>query len=249
MRYVIVISLSLLLMGCYKSELESATKENSQLRAQVQQLETEMGAREAAIKTLQESAAATEQAVARNRVAAEQELASKAQPELALSDGMPLRAEKPISPLSTEKLPPSFAWLANLPFGVSEKQFTDTFKSAKCYKSLPCVMDNLYVQCLQGFKATCKVILLTFNETRGLVGFSAEYKSRTEFLPVFTSLKEAFGKGTEVPFDRNFGSVATTKGFDVKWEIDGASLGVNVTDGVDISGGAFTSHVFSVHRK
>lgn len=179
----------------------------------------------------------------------ERELAIKSEQEIALSSSMPLHAEKPIRPISLEKLPSSFSWLANLPFGVGEQQFSDTFKGAKCfsYDGRTCSLEKISAKCIEGVNSPCNKLLLGFDSANGLKSITAEYLSREEFVEFLNSIIATFGEGNQKSFDMR--PQVNMHGVNVKWQIEGGELVVNMTEGINANSEYYRSHTFGVTKE
>lgn len=166
-----------------------------------------------------------------------------------LSDGFPLRTDRAAKFFPVDKLPPSFTWLGNIPFGVSERQFSAAFKGSKCFDfdgHRTCSLEHLSVKCLDGINSSCNNLLVGF-DTRGLKSVNAKYLSRDEFLEFLKSLIASFGEGEQKGFDAR--PQVNLRGVIVKWKIDGLKLEVTMNEGVDFSGEYFRFHLFDVTRE
>ncbi len=162
-----------------------------------------------------------------------------------LSGGFPLRTDRSARSLPSTKLPTAFAWLAKLPFGVSEQQFSTAFKSAKCFDfdGRTCSIKNLSVKCLEGVNSLCNELLLGF-DANGLKSVVAGFLTHEEFLEFVKSLIASFGEGDQKSFDMR--PQVILSGVIVKWKINGGALEVNMNEGLNDRGRYYRSDSFSV---
>lgn len=181
-------------------------------------------------------------------IALELAQALKIAQEEALSSEMPLRAKKPLNALAVDDLPSSFAWLGNLPFGVSEKQFSQTFKNSKYfdYGGRMCSLDKVFVKCLQGVDSKCENILLSFDSSKGLKSFSATYLSWDEFAPFYSLIMRSFGncKDTITNYRPKMNRLQVV----VKCEVKGAIINVVLAEGANVKDEKYRDFTFQVEK-
>ncbi len=106
-------------------------------------------------------------------------IAAKQIERLSISDGYPLRAERPIRPLDHNFLN-DLAWLNSLPFGASKASVENAIPNLTCTgDGRGCssgLGKNLNKQCLSGINRECETVVLFFSKEDALKTVLVSYK-------------------------------------------------------------------------
>lgn len=99
---------------------------------------------------------------------------------LTVSDGYPVRAERPVKPLDYKFENKNVAWLNTLPFGASKESIKNAIPSLACTADgkgcTSGINKNLNQQCLLGIDRACEAIVLFFSNENKLESIFVTYK-------------------------------------------------------------------------
>ena len=167
-----------------------------------------------------------EEAIARRDAAVAKELE-----RLTVSDGYPIRAQKPIRPLDYKFENKNVVWLNNLPFGASKEAIENAIPSLVCTadrKGCTSGIDkNLNQQCLLGIDRACEAIVLFFSDDNKLESIFVTYKIveiRSDPVVFFVAyLTQELGPASSIYYT----SIAGIKTLHNRWKVGRHEISVN----------------------